>query len=135
MGWAKALESGRKDAAVGRPGTGGSSPERAALSAAPPLLDQIGGVGYYAEMQRDHLQCGVLHILISAADEIAQDHHAIAQIASVERRIENAAIGHATVEHDGSDIHLAKQEVEVGGEERRQPLLAGDDEILRIDVG
>src|SRR3954451_4288808 len=98
MGWAKALESGRNDASSHYPGTGSRWPERSALSAAPPLLQEVGGVGHHAEMQRDHLERGILHILISAADEVAKDDHAIAQMAGVERRIENAAIGHATVQ-------------------------------------
>src|SRR6266702_3896482 len=99
MGRANASARGCQPAAAGgfssRPWR--ALTRRVSASTAPPLLQQIGGIGHHAEMQRDHSECGLLHILIGAADEVAQHHYAITQIAGVERRIENAAIGHAAV--------------------------------------
>src|SRR6266581_3934651 len=119
MGWAKASVRGCEAAARSYDGscseTWHALPQRVPKSAGAPLLQQVGGICHQAEMQRHHLQRGVLHILIGATYQVAQNDHAVAEIAGIERRIENAAIGHAAVQNHGADAHLTKQEIEVGG--------------------
>ena len=86
-------------------------------------------------MQRYHFKRSVLHLSIGAAHEIPRNGDAIAEVARVESAIENAAVSHATVQHEPFATHVAQQEIEIGRIEGGQAFLGFNNLIGWGDFG
>ena len=112
-----------------------SSRRIASALPAPPLGENVVGVGDQAEMQRHHGQSGVFEIFVGAAHQVARDDHAVIVVAGVERCVENAAVRETAIEHERFHAHVAQQKIEIGRIESRQPPLGLDDQIVGRHAG